>query len=178
MSDTGLNSNYILSKDKWALIQAKANESWKNNEIQYLRRKSISILHEKAVVIKDSNGNIIESPSHLKVAEYLGVSRAKVKTYLDSGNLLDSKLGPVLLIDNCNSKKSSIEIQVLDANKNILSRCNSLRLAGKNYGVTLLQLVILILIKNKLCKGKYYYIKVKKQVYFFLAYSTYGVNTK
>lgn len=52
--------------------------------------------------IKDSNGNIIgEHPSHLKVAEYLGVSRGKVKTYLDSGNLLDSKLGPVLLIDNC-----------------------------------------------------------------------------
>lgn len=59
MSDTRLNSNYILSKDKWALIQAKANESWKNDEIDCVRRKYISILHGKAVVIKDSNGNII-----------------------------------------------------------------------------------------------------------------------
>lgn len=113
--------------------------------------------------IKDSNGNIIgEHPSHLKVAEYLGVSRGKVKTYLDSGNLLDSKLGPVLLIDNCNSKKSSIEIQVLDANKNLLSTCSSLRLAGKKYGVTPTSISDTYLDKNKLCKGKYYFIKVKK----------------
>jgi hypothetical protein len=47
----------------------------------------------------------------LKVSEYLGVSRAKVKTYLDSGNLLSSKLGSVLLIDAGNSKERSIKIQ-------------------------------------------------------------------
>lgn len=40
-----------------------------------------------------------EFNSILKVAEYLEVNRNKVSLYLKSGNLLESKIGPVLLIE-------------------------------------------------------------------------------
>jgi len=158
MSIARLNSSTIISKEKWKIIRAKALESWNNDELNSDRRESISKLHGKAVIIKNSNGNIIgEFLSNLKAAEYLGVSRAKVKTYLDSGNLLDSKLGLVRLIDNSNSKQRAIEVQVLDKNKTLLDTCSSLRVAGKKYAVTATAIRNTYLDKDKLCKGKYYF---------------------
>jgi hypothetical protein len=93
----------------------------------------------------------------LKAAEYLGVSRAKVKIYMDSGNLLDSKLGLVRLIDNSNSKQRAIEVQVFDKNKTLLDTCSSLRVAGKKYAVTATAIRNTYLDKDKLCKDKYYF---------------------
>jgi len=74
---------------------------------------------------------IEEFPSQLKAAKYLEVSRYKISQYLNSGNLLNSKLGPVFLINKGQSKERSIKIQVLDINKNILDTCSSLRAAEK-----------------------------------------------
>lgn len=166
MSIARLNSSTVISKEKWKIIQAKALESWKNNELNYVRRESISKLHGKAVIIKDSNGNIVgEFLSNLKTAEYLGVSRRKIKTSLDSGDLLDSIFGPVRLIDNSNSKKRAIEIQVFDKNKTLLDTCSSLRVAGKKFEVTATATAIknTYLDKDKLCKGKYYFRSTTKK---------------
>jgi hypothetical protein len=72
MSEAHINLDTKLSKQQWDLIRAKAKYSWKNNPLDSDRRKAISELHGRAVLIKDYNQNVIEEySSQLKVAEYL-----------------------------------------------------------------------------------------------------------
>ena len=59
MSDTHLNLDVTLSEDKWKLIRAKANEVWKYEALGSDRRRAISELHGKAVIIKDSVEKLI-----------------------------------------------------------------------------------------------------------------------
>jgi hypothetical protein len=57
-------------------------------------------------------------------------------------------------------KERSIKVQVLDINKNILDTCESLRAAEKKFGVTATSIKNTYLDKNRLCKGKYYFVSV------------------
>lgn len=115
----------------------------------------------RAVLVKDSNQKVVgEFDSILKVAEYLEVNRNKVSLYLKSGYLLESKIGPVLLIEKGDSvSERSYKIQGLDKNPNLLDTYSSLRAAAKSYGLSPSSLSTTYLDKNKLCKGKYYFIK-------------------
>jgi hypothetical protein len=73
---------------------------------------------------------------------------------------LESRVGPVLLVE----KEASVserfyKIQVLDKNRNILDTYSSLRAAAKSLGISPSSISTTYLDKNKLCKGKYYFIK-------------------
>ena len=155
MSDAHLNSDVMLSKQQWEFIRAKANEAWKNEPLDSKIRKAISKVHGRAIIIKDSSKKVIgEYPSQLKVAEYLEVSRYMVSQYLNSSNLLDSKVGPVFLIDKRQVKERSLKIQVLDINRNLLDTCNSIRATAKKYGASASSLSATYLYKDKLWKGR------------------------
>ena len=83
-----------------------------------------------------------EFNSRLKVAEYLEVNRNKVSLCLKSGYLLESKIGPVLLIEKGDSvSERSYKIQGLDKNPNLLDTYSSLRLRRKVLVFRLLPLV-------------------------------------
>lgn len=85
MSDSHLGLFSIISKDKWAVIKAKIKEGWENDPLYSERRKAISILHGRPVVIVDWNKKVIEEfSSQLKAAEYLGVNRRIVNNRLAS----------------------------------------------------------------------------------------------
>lgn len=72
----------------------------KNEPLDSERRKSVSILHGRPVVILDCNKKELEEfPSQLKAAEYLGVNRHFVNRRLASGEILDSRIGPVYIQD-------------------------------------------------------------------------------
>lgn len=57
-------------------------------------------------------------------------------------------------------KKRSLKIQVLDINKNILDTCKSIRTTAKKYDVSITSISTTYLNKDKLCKGKYYFVSV------------------
>ena len=161
MSDAHLNLDITLSEDQWKAIRAKAAEAWAKESPESERRTDISEFHGRAVIVKDSNQKVIgEFNSVLKVAKYLEVNRNKVSLYLKSGNLLESRVGPVLLVE----KEASVserfyKIQVLDKNRNLLDTYSSLRAAAKSLGISPSSISTTYLDKNKLCKGKYYFIK-------------------
>jgi hypothetical protein len=78
-----------------------------------------------------------EFNSVLKVAEYLEVNRNKVSLYLKSGDLLESRIGPVLLVEKGGPvSERSYKIQVLDKNRNLLDTYCSLRAAAKSLGIS------------------------------------------
>ncbi len=163
MSDAHLNLDITLSEDKWKAIRAKATEAWAKEGPESDRRTAISELHGRAVTIKDCNQKVIgEFNSVLKVAEYLGVNRNKVSLYLKSGNLLESRLGAVLLIETKEKvNERSYKIKVLDENRNIMATYSSLRATAKSFGISPSSLSATYLDQNKLWKGKYYFIKYK-----------------
>lgn len=159
MSDAHLNLEVTLSKDKWEAIRAKAKEAWENEPLDSERRKMISALHGRSVIIKDSDHNVIEEfTSQLKTAEFLGVNRNKVARYLNTGNLLDTDKGPVYVIGKEQIKARSIKIQVFDVNRNLLDSCNSIRAAAKKYNVPLSTISATYLNKDKLYRNKYYFV--------------------
>lgn len=160
MSDAHLNLDVTLSEDKWNLIRAKANEAWKNEAFGSDRRRAISELHGKAVIIRDSVQKLIgEFPSISKAGEYLGINRNTISKYLNSGNLLDSKFGPVVLVSKGEIQERANKIQILDENRNLLDTCSSIRATAKKYGIPVSSLSTIYLDKDKLWKGKYYFIK-------------------
>jgi hypothetical protein len=92
-----------------------------------------------------------EFNSVLKVSEYLGVNRNKVSTYLKSGDLLESSLGSVYLLEKGDrNTERSFQIQVLDENRNLVSSYSSLRATAKSLGISLSSLSTTYLDKNKL----------------------------
>jgi len=161
MSDAHLNLDITLSEDQWKAIRAKAAEAWAKESPESERRTAISEFHGRAVIVKDSNQKVIgEFNSVLKVAEYLEVNRNKVSLYLKSGDLLESRIGPVLLVEKgAPVSERSYKIQVLDKNRNLLDTYCSLRAAAKSLGISPSSISTTYLDKNKLCKGKYYFIK-------------------
>lgn len=163
MSDAHLNLDITLLEDKWKAIRAKAAKAWAKEGPESIRKKAISELHGRAVIIKDCNQKVIgEFNSVLKVAEHLGVNRNKVSLYLKSGNLLETKLGPVLLVESKeNINERFYKIQVLDENRNILGTYTSLRATAKSIGISPSSLSATYLDQNKLWKAKYYFIKYK-----------------
>lgn len=162
MSEAHLNLDVTLSKDQWNFIRAKANETWKNEVLSSDRRRAISEHHGRAVIIKDSIQKVIgEFSSILKAAEYLGVNRKTISKFLNSGNFLDSKYGLVFLIEKREVKERAYKIQVLDKNKNLLDTCSSIRATANKYGISATALSTTYLDKDKLWKGKYYYIRNK-----------------
>jgi hypothetical protein len=119
--------------------------------LSYDRKRAISELHGKAVIIKDSTQKVIgEFPSMLKTAEYLNINRKTISKYLNSGNLLDSKYGPVILMDNGEIKERMYKVQVLDENRNLLDICSSIRITAKKYGISATSLSTTYLDKDKL----------------------------
>lgn len=158
MSDAHLNLDVTLSEDQW-----KAIEAWSKERPESDRRTAISKFHGRAVIIKDCNQKVVgEFNSILKVAEYIGVNRNKVSLYLKSGDLLDSRLGPVLLIKKEGPiTERSYKIKVLDINRDITTAYSSLRATTKSIGISASSLSTTYLDKNKLWKGKYYFIKCK-----------------
>jgi len=112
-------------------------------------------------VILDCNKKELEEfPSQLKAAEYLGVNRNIVNSRLASGKILDSKIGPVYIQDKegISKKIKGIQVQVLDANKNLLEVCASLRDAGKKYNVAATSISRSYLNKDKIFRDKYYFV--------------------
>lgn len=113
MSDSHLNIVSSLSEDQWKAIRAKAVEAWSKEGPDSNRKTAISEFHGRAVIVKDGNNKVIgEFNSVLKVSEYLGVNRNKVSTYLNSGDLLESSLGSVYLLEkgdrNTERERSSL----------------------------------------------------------------------
>lgn len=160
MSDAHLNLDITLSDDEWQVIRAKASEAWAKERPGSQRREAISEFHGRAVLVKDSDQKVIgEFNSVLKVSKYLGVNRNKISLYLKSGDLLESKIGPVLLQEKVSpTNKRSYEIQVLDQDRNLLASYSSLRAAAKSLDVSPSSISTTYLNNNKLCKGKYYFI--------------------
>jgi hypothetical protein len=73
---------------------------------------------------------------------------------------LESRIGPVLLVEKGGPvSERSYKIQVLDKNINLLDTYCSLRAAAKSLGISPSSISTTYLDKNKLCKGKYYFIK-------------------
>jgi len=101
-----------------------------------------------------------EFTSQVKTAEYLGVSRYKIGTFLNTGNLLDSDKGPVYVIDKEQIKPRSLIIQVLDVNRNLLDTCVSLRAAALKYHIPPSSLSGTYLNQDKMWRGKYYFVSV------------------
>jgi len=116
-------------------------------------------------VILDCNGKEIEEfPSQLKAAEYLGVNRYIVNSRIVSGKILDSKIGPVYIKDKEGiSKTKGIQVQVLDANKNLLETCASLRYVERKYNVAATTISRSYLNQDKLWRGKYYFVSVSQK---------------
>lgn len=111
MSDSHLNLVSSLSEDQWKAIRAKSVEAWSKEDPDSKRKTAISEFHGRAVIVKDCNNKVIgEFNSVLKVSEYLGVNRNKVSLYLKSGDLLESRLGFVYLLDRGerNTERSSL----------------------------------------------------------------------
>lgn len=109
-------------------------------------------------MILDCNKKEIEEfSSQLKAAEYLGVNRNIINKRLASGEILDSKIGPVYIQDKEGISKKK---QVLDANKNLLEVCASLRDAEKKYNVAATTISRSYLNKDKICRDKYYFVSV------------------
>lgn len=163
MSDSHLGLISSISKEKWAVIKAKIKEGWENDPVDSERRKAISTLHGRPIVIVDSNKKVIEEfASQLKAAEYLGVGRRIVNTRLASGKPLDSKWGPVYIQDKegTHQKTRAIQVQVLDANKYLVEVCASLRDAEKKYNVAATTISRSYLNKDKICRNKYYFVSV------------------
>lgn len=92
----------MLSEQQWESIRVKAKEAWENEPLNSERRKGISIIHGRIVIIEDSNKKFLgEYPSqeYLKAAEFIGVNRYFISRFLNSNKLLDSRVGPVFLTD-------------------------------------------------------------------------------
>jgi hypothetical protein len=64
--------------------------------------------------------------------------------------LLDSKLGPVILVSKGKVKKRINKIKVLDENLNLLDTCSSIRATAKKYGIPVTTLSTTYLDKDKL----------------------------
>lgn len=159
MSVAHMNLETTLSKDKWEAIRTKAKETWGNDPLDSARRKAISVTHGRSVIVKDSDHNIIaDFTSQLKAAEYLGISRNRIGRYLNTGTLLDSKVGSVYITDKGQVKPRSIEIQVLDVDRNILDTCSSVRATAVKYNIAVSSLSATYLNKDKLYKNKYYFV--------------------
>lgn len=160
MSDARLNSDIVLSEEQWKFIRGEASKAWKNEDLNSDRRNAISKVHGEPVIIQDYSKKVIgEFTSQLKIGEYLGVSRYIVGKYLDSGNLLDTKIGPVFLTNKTVLSERSVKVQVLDINRKLLDTCDSIRAAANKYAVSASSISQTYLDKDKLCKGKYYFIK-------------------
>jgi hypothetical protein len=125
--------------------------------------KKISLLHEKSVIIKDLNGKVIEElSSQLKAADYLGVDRKRVNRIVDTGKVLDSKLGPVYInfSEASKNKARSIKVEFYDSNNNLLEFCSSLRDASTKYGISASAIRLTYLNKDRLFKDKYYFVEL------------------
>jgi hypothetical protein len=109
-----------------------------------------------------------EFTSQIKTAEFLGVSRNKVARYLSTGNLLDSDKGPVYVIGREEVKARCIKIQVLDADRNLLDTCNSMRAVAKKYNVPLSTISATYFNKDKLYKKKYYFVSESRTQFEYL----------
>jgi len=84
----------------------------------------------------------------------------KISLYLKSGDLLESRIGPVLLIEKEGSVSERFyKIQVLDINRNLLDTYSSLRAAAKSLGISPSSFSTTHSGRSRLCKGKYYFIK-------------------
>lgn len=88
-----------------------------------------------------------------------GVDRRIVKKHKDSGDLLNSKIGLVYIQDKAADKKSrAMQVQVLDANKNLIEVCASVRSTGIKYGISASSITTSYLDKDRLCRNKYYFV--------------------
>lgn len=158
MSESQLGVVKLISEDKWKVIKAKSRESWEKDSLE--RRNAVSVLHGKSIRIEDCYNKVIEVfSSQIKAAEYLDVHRHKIKRHLDSGKVLDTKLGLVYIKGGevSSDKPRSIKIRVYDSNKNLLEVCDSLRAASNKYDISASSIRLYYLDKDRLCKNRYYF---------------------
>lgn len=113
------------------------------------------------MILDCNKKELAELPSQLKAAEYLGVNRNAVANRLASGKIIDTKIGSVYIQDKGGipvlKNKRGIQIQVLDADRNLLDTCDSLRAAAKLYGGAASSISRTYLDKDKLFRTKYYF---------------------